>query len=59
MRYRAVERMVAPQAAGSVLDVGCGTGDFCLLFDAARTRYLGIDISANMIAECKRLFPIA
>jgi ubiquinone/menaquinone biosynthesis C-methylase UbiE len=57
MRYRAVERMVGRQAIGSVLDVGCGTGDFVQLFDSARTRYLGIDISENMIAECKRLFP--
>ena len=57
MRYRAVERMVAHKPVESVLDVGCGTGDFCLLFDPARTRYLGIDISANMIAECRRLFP--
>ncbi len=57
MRYRAVERMVAHQPVGSALDVGCGTGDFVQLFDPARTRYLGIDISANMIAECRRLFP--
>ena len=57
MRYRAVERMVASLPVGSVLDVGCGTGDFVQLFDTSRTRYLGIDISANMIAECRRLFP--
>ena len=57
MRYRAVERMLAHQTIGSALDVGCGTGDFAQLFDPARTRYLGIDISANMIAECRRLFP--
>jgi ubiquinone/menaquinone biosynthesis C-methylase UbiE len=57
MRYRAVERMIRAQTFSSVLDVGCGTGDFVQLFDATRTRYLGIDISANMIAECRRLFP--
>ena len=57
MRYRAVERMVTNVKAGSVLDVGCGTGDFVQLFDTSRTRYLGIDISENMIAECRRLFP--
>ena len=57
MRYRAVERMVAHQVFGSVLDVGCGTGDFAQLFDPARTRYMGIDISEGMIAECRRLFP--
>jgi len=57
MRYRAVQRMLANQTIGSALDVGCGTGDFAQLFDPARTRYLGIDISENMIAECRRLFP--
>jgi ubiquinone/menaquinone biosynthesis C-methylase UbiE len=57
MRYRAVERMVANHSFASVLDVGCGTGDFVQLFDPRRTRYLGIDISENMIAECRRLFP--
>jgi len=57
MRYRAVERMTASLPIGSVLDVGCGTGDFAQLFDPARTRYLGIDISEKMIAECRRLFP--
>ncbi len=57
MRYRAVERMLRRQPIESVLDVGCGTGDFAQLFDPARTRYLGIDISEAMIAECRRLFP--
>ena len=57
MRYRAVQRMVANLSPRSVLDVGCGTGDFVQLFDPSRTHYLGIDISANMIAECRRLFP--
>jgi SAM-dependent methyltransferase len=57
MRYRAVERMVSHLSIGSVLDVGCGTGDYAQLFDPRRTRYLGIDISGEMIAECARLFP--
>jgi SAM-dependent methyltransferase len=57
MRYRAVHRMVAHQSFGSVLDVGCGTGDFAQLFDPARTHYVGIDISERMIAESRRLFP--
>lgn len=57
MRYRAVERMVAGLAFRSVLDVGCGTGDYCRLFDPGRARYLGIDLSEKMIAECARLFP--
>jgi len=57
MRYRAVERMVAGRSFRSVIDVGCGTGDYCRLFDPGRARYLGIDISDKMVAECARLFP--
>ena len=57
MRYWAVERMVTPLAPRSVLDVGCGTGDYAQLFDPNRVRYLGIDISEKMIVECARLFP--
>jgi ubiquinone/menaquinone biosynthesis C-methylase UbiE len=57
MRYRAVEQMVSHRPIGSVLDVGCGTGDYAQLFDPGRTSYLGIDISDRMIAECARLFP--
>ena len=57
MRYRAVERMVLHLPIGSVIDVGCGTGDYAQLFDPAHTRYLGIDISERMIGECARLFP--
>jgi ubiquinone/menaquinone biosynthesis C-methylase UbiE len=57
MRYRAVARMIPSGPIESVIDVGCGTGDYAQLFDARRTRYLGIDISENMVAECRRLFP--
>jgi SAM-dependent methyltransferase len=57
MRYRAVEQMALHRPVGSVLDVGCGTGDYAQLFDPGRTSYLGIDISDKMIAECARLFP--
>lgn len=57
MRYRAVERMVAGRSPRSVIDVGCGTGDYCRLFTPGRVGYLGIDISEKMIAECARLYP--
>lgn len=57
MRYRAVQRMIAPLRVASVLDVGCGTGDYAQLFDSRRVRYLGVDISEKMIAECRLLFP--
>jgi SAM-dependent methyltransferase len=57
MRYRGVEQMIAPLGVSSALDIGCGTGDYAQLFDPARVRYLGIDISEKMVAECKRLYP--
>jgi SAM-dependent methyltransferase len=57
MRYRAVEQVIAPLQVSSVLDVGCGTGDYAQLFDPARVRYLGVDISEKMVEECRRLFP--
>lgn len=57
MRFRAVERMIRPLQVSSVLDVGCGTGDYARLFDALKVDYLGIDISERMIDECRRLFP--
>jgi 2-polyprenyl-3-methyl-5-hydroxy-6-metoxy-1,4-benzoquinol methylase len=57
MRYRAVERMVVRHQPASVIDVGCGTGDYCQLFAPDKVRYLGVDISEKMIAECRRLFP--
>lgn len=46
-----------PKTATSVLDVGCGTGD---LTDQLRQRgcaVLGIDQSAEMIAEAEKLYP--
>lgn len=57
MRYRAVEQVIAPLRAASVLDIGCGTGDYAQLFDPARVDYLGVDISEKMVEECQRLFP--
>ena len=57
MRYRAVERVIAPLQVSSVIDVGCGTGDYAQLFDPSHVKYLGVDISERMVEECKRLFP--
>ena len=48
-------RRIAPPALA--IDVGCGTGDYCTLFDRKRTRYIGVDISPKMIVECSKLYP--
>ncbi|MBM3524300.1 MAG: methyltransferase domain-containing protein [Alphaproteobacteria bacterium] len=55
-RYRVVARLIAGVAPRRVLDIGCGTGDYCRLFDAS-VDYVGYDFSDNMIAECRRRYP--
>ena len=49
-----LKRLPVPRAA---VDVGCGTGDYCVLFDPAKTHYVGIDISEEMVARCRELYP--
>lgn len=39
----------------SVLDIGCGTGDFASLFN--KEEYLGIDINKEYIAYAKKTYP--
>src|SRR3989344_7997505 len=39
---------------GSTLDIACGTGDFCILFD--KSKYLGVDISERYINYAKRKY---
>jgi SAM-dependent methyltransferase len=43
----------------SLLDVGCGLGDFALYLEKARTpvTYRGVDISPRMIDQARRLRP--
>jgi ubiquinone/menaquinone biosynthesis C-methylase UbiE len=40
-----------------VLDVGCGDGRHCLLFEKNGARAIGIDLSGQMIAEARKYFP--
>ncbi len=56
-RYQAVKQRVEALAPASVVDVGCGTGDYCRIFDQDRTDYIGIDLSAEMIKEARHLYP--
>jgi SAM-dependent methyltransferase len=39
----------------SVLDVGCGTGEYATLFDPAA--YLGVDVNARYLADARRRNP--
>ena len=56
LRYLAVKDFVInKESLGKIVDIGCGTGDYCQLFDTKD--YLGIDISPKMIERCKNLYP--
>ena len=57
IRLEVVRDMLRPLVQGTVVDVGCGTGDYCQLFDPARTRYIGADFSLEMVRRCKVLYP--
>ncbi|KRM77041.1 class I SAM-dependent methyltransferase [Secundilactobacillus collinoides] len=46
-----------PKTATSVLDVGCGTGDLTDQLRQKGCAVLGIDQSAEMIAEAEKLYP--
>jgi RimJ/RimL family protein N-acetyltransferase/SAM-dependent methyltransferase len=52
---------VAPLRGASVLDVGCGLGDFCQWATDAdmEVRYTGIDIAPRMVEAARRRLPTA
>lgn len=66
--YRTFKRIVLPSGVlealvhdhyvvadgGSVLDLGCGFGDYAPFF-SGRTRYIGIDHNANYVAAARSL----
>lgn len=43
----------------SILDVGCGQGDFCTFAQNKNLLYTGIDVSGLMIEKAKQRFPKA
>jgi trans-aconitate methyltransferase len=49
--------LLAPQPGESVLDLGCGTGHLTAEIAATGARVVGIDRSAEMIAEAKAKYP--
>jgi ubiquinone/menaquinone biosynthesis C-methylase UbiE len=56
-RRESVRELLSGHTPHQVVDIGCGTGDYAVLFDLKHTRYLGLDISPEMIAVCRRLYP--
>lgn len=55
MRYREVEAFAKRLDPKTVVDVGCGTGDYCRMFDPGR--YIGFDLSPEMIKRSRALHP--
>jgi 2-polyprenyl-3-methyl-5-hydroxy-6-metoxy-1,4-benzoquinol methylase len=51
---REVRHLVRPEGGGTVLDVGCGNGDFVVQAERAGWRALGVDPDPNAVASCSR-----
>jgi trans-aconitate 2-methyltransferase len=49
--------LLAPQPGERILDLGCGTGHLTAQIAAAGAEVVGIDASAEMIEEARRLYP--
>ena len=49
--------MLAPVAGEKILDVGCGTGQLTAQLHDAGASVIGMDYSAEMIAEARKAFP--
>ena len=56
-RHRQFLRLLDQSPDGSVIDLGCGFGDFCRFLRAAghRGRFTGYDIAPGMIARAREL----
>jgi SAM-dependent methyltransferase len=58
MRHRQFLRLLGDNRGASVLDLGCGFGDFCrfLRGEGFHGPFIGYDVAASMIAEASRLY---
>lgn len=51
---REVRHLARPRTGGTVLDVGCGNGDFLFQAQRAGWRALGVDPDPRAVASCRR-----
>ncbi len=51
---REVRHLTRPKTGGTVLDVGCGNGDFLAQAQQAGWRALGVDLDPAAVASCRR-----
>ena len=54
---KGVVELLAPGSGERILDLGCGTGHLTNQIAAAGAEVVGIDVSAAMIEEARRLYP--
>ncbi len=54
---KGVVELLAPQPGERILDLGCGTGHLTAEIAAVGAHTVGIDQSADMIAQARRQFP--
>lgn len=57
-RKKSVRALRLPRGS-TVLDVACGTGDFCRELEGAGMHAIGIDLSGGMLAAAKTTAPLA
>jgi ubiquinone/menaquinone biosynthesis C-methylase UbiE len=50
-RRESVRHLLNGQVFSRVLDLGCGTGDYCELLSRISTEYIGVDFSPSMIEK--------
>jgi 2-polyprenyl-3-methyl-5-hydroxy-6-metoxy-1,4-benzoquinol methylase len=51
---REVRHLPRPATGGTVLDVGCGNGDFLVKAQRAGWRAFGVDLDPHAVASCRR-----
>lgn len=56
-RRTTIEELALP-AGSTVLDLACGTGDFCVELEAAGQHPIGVDLSYGMLAAARTSVPL-